>query len=98
MDTTQQADLFPPNTPRKLTLEERAARFHEENLNKNVELLSVIDGIAEARSLTQSQVALAWNPENTTSAGAIGPSSRCIASRSTSCAATTWSSCRPATT
>lgn len=35
-------------------------RFHEENLNKNVELLNVLDGIAEARGLTQSQVALAW--------------------------------------
>jgi len=35
-------------------------RFHEENLNKNVELLGVIDKIAEARGLTQSQVALAW--------------------------------------
>ncbi|HAA92731.1 MAG TPA: aldo/keto reductase, partial [Rhodospirillaceae bacterium] len=35
-------------------------RFHEENLNKNVELLRALDGIAGGRGVTPSQVALAW--------------------------------------
>ena len=35
-------------------------RFQEENLDRNVELLGVIDKIAEMRGLTQSKVVLSW--------------------------------------
>jgi aryl-alcohol dehydrogenase-like predicted oxidoreductase len=35
-------------------------RFHEENMAANVRMLETLDGIADAREVHQSQVALAW--------------------------------------